>query len=67
MAAIAKKQSSTGWWLWGGVAVAIIAVAAVIYTFDPFGFDHQNPPPRSASRTGAVVFRPRVPRFARTR
>jgi hypothetical protein len=38
MAAIAKKQSSTGWWLWGGVAVAIIAVAAVIYTFDPFGF-----------------------------
>jgi hypothetical protein len=38
MATMTKAPSRTNWWLWGGIAAALIAVTVAIYVFDPFGF-----------------------------
>jgi hypothetical protein len=37
MATMTKTPSRPNWWLWGGIAAAVIAAGVVIYVLDPFG------------------------------
>jgi hypothetical protein len=57
MATMTKNPSPINWWLWGGVAAAVVTVAAIIYTFGLFGFGA----PASDPASGAPVVEQPIP------